>query len=106
VTAAATHVAGWTVGKARAIEVFMKNCKLAEDPAEHYASKRKDNDYEGRSSWNAWVKISWAKWKINKLVDNVLRENGCDPHEVMARLDCKTADEVSRLPTYLSHNTI
>ncbi|KAG1717668.1 P-loop containing nucleoside triphosphate hydrolase protein, partial [Suillus occidentalis] len=93
VTAASTHVADWTVGKAQAIEVFMSNCKTARDPAEHYASKNKDNDYEGRSSWNAWVKTSWAKWKINKLIDNILQENGCEPHEVMARLNCKATDE-------------
>ncbi|KAG2366148.1 hypothetical protein BDR07DRAFT_1373763 [Suillus spraguei] len=94
VTAAAAHVAEWTVGKAQAIEVFMNNCKTAQDPAEHYASKCKDNDHEGRSSWNAWIKTVWAKWKINRLVDNILQENGCKPHEVMARLNCKTADEV------------
>ncbi|KAG2064532.1 hypothetical protein BDR04DRAFT_1035000 [Suillus decipiens] len=93
VTAATTNVAEWTVGKAQAIEVFMNNCKTARDPAEHYASKRKDNDHEGRSSWNAWVKTSWAKWKLNRLVDNILQENGCEPREVMARLNCKTADE-------------
>jgi hypothetical protein len=106
VTAASTHVADWTVGKAQAIEVFMSNCKTARDPAEHYTSKNKDNDYEGRSSWNAWVKTSWAKWKINKLIDNILQENGCEPHEVMARLNCKTADEVSRLLIHLSCNMI
>ncbi|KAG1793331.1 P-loop containing nucleoside triphosphate hydrolase protein [Suillus plorans] len=92
-SAAATHVPEWTVGKAQAVEAFINNCKSAQDPALHYAIKRKDNDHEGRSSWNIWVKTSWAKWKINTLVDNILQENGCEPHDVMARLNCKSADD-------------
>lgn len=88
-----THVAEWTVGEAQAVEAFVKNCKTAEDPAEHYAVKGKDDDHEGRSLWNAWVKTSWAKWNINKLVDRILEESGCEPHAVMARLKCKTMDD-------------
>ncbi|KAG1863891.1 P-loop containing nucleoside triphosphate hydrolase protein [Suillus subluteus] len=92
-SAAATYVAEWTVGKAQAVEAFINNCKSAQDPALHYAVTRKDNDHEGRSSWNIWVKTSWAKWKINTLVDNILQESGCEPHDVMARLNCKSADD-------------
>ncbi|KAG2359170.1 P-loop containing nucleoside triphosphate hydrolase protein [Suillus spraguei] len=94
---AATHVAEWTVGKAQAVEAFLNNCQTAEDPAEHYSVKRKDNDYEGRSAWNAWVKKSWAKWNINKLLDNILKENGCEPHDAMARAKCKTPDDFPTL---------
>jgi hypothetical protein len=101
-----THVAEWTVGKAQAVEAFMNNCKTAEDPAEHYAVKGKDDDHEGRSLWNAWVKTSWAKWNINKLVDRILEESGCEPHNVMARLKCKTMDDVSRVLIRLSHNML
>ncbi|KAG2087837.1 hypothetical protein BD769DRAFT_1372784, partial [Suillus cothurnatus] len=39
-----------------------------------------------------WVKTSWAKWKINTLVNNILQESGCKPHDVMARLNCTSAD--------------
>ncbi|KAG2348256.1 hypothetical protein BDR05DRAFT_1056189 [Suillus weaverae] len=88
-----THVTEWTVGKAQAVEAFMNNCKAAEDPAEHYAVKRKDDDHDGRSLWNAWVKTSWAKWNINKLVDRILEESGCEPHDAMARMKCKIADD-------------
>ncbi|KAG2336037.1 hypothetical protein BDR05DRAFT_897311 [Suillus weaverae] len=95
VTAAARYhdVTGWTVGKAQAVEAFVNNCKMAEEPAEHYALKRKDNDHDGRCLWNAWVKTSWAKWNINKLVDDIFEDSGCSPHNVMARLNCKTADD-------------
>ncbi|KAG1785036.1 P-loop containing nucleoside triphosphate hydrolase protein [Suillus plorans] len=95
VTAAARYydVTGWTVGKAQAVEAFINNCKMAEEPAEHYALKRQDNDHEGRCLWNAWVKTSWAKWNINKLVDEIFEESGCAPHNVMARLNCKIADD-------------
>ncbi|KAG1798808.1 P-loop containing nucleoside triphosphate hydrolase protein [Suillus variegatus] len=96
-TATATHVAEWTVGKAQAVEAFLNNCQTAEDPAEHYGTKRRDNDHEGRSAWNAWVKTSWAKWKINKLLDDILQESGCEPHEAMARARCKTADDFPTL---------
>ncbi|KAG1779882.1 P-loop containing nucleoside triphosphate hydrolase protein [Suillus placidus] len=95
VTAAASHhdVTGWTVGKAQAVETFVNNCKMAEDPAEHYAIRRQDNDHEGRCLWNTWVKTSWAKWNINKLVDDIFEDSGCAPHSVMARLNCRTADD-------------
>jgi len=96
-SAASIHVAAWTVGKAQAVEAFINNCKSAQDPALHYAITWKDNDHEGRSSWNIWVKTSWAKWKINTLVDNILQESRCEPHDVMARLNCKSADDVSYL---------
>ncbi|KAG2335631.1 hypothetical protein BDR05DRAFT_898054 [Suillus weaverae] len=96
-TATATHVADWTVGKAQAVEAFLNNCQTAEDPAEHYGVKRKDNDHEGRSAWNDWVKTSWGQWKINKLLDNVLQESGCEPHEAMARAKCKTPDDFPTL---------
>ncbi|KAG2359931.1 P-loop containing nucleoside triphosphate hydrolase protein [Suillus spraguei] len=92
-SAAATHVDEWTVGKAQAVEAFINNCKSAQDPTLHYGIKRKDNDHEGRSSWNIWVKTSWAKWKINTLIDNIFQESGCEPHDVMARLNCKSADD-------------
>lgn len=105
-TAAGTNVAEWTVAKAQAVETFMNNCKTAEDPAEHYAVKWKDNDHEGRSAWNAWVKTSWVKWKINKLVDHILQESGCEPHDVMARMNCKTADDVSFVLIRLPHNVM
>ncbi|KAG1819852.1 uncharacterized protein BJ212DRAFT_1298248 [Suillus subaureus] len=88
----ASHVAEWTVDEAQAVEAFMNNCKTAEDPAEHYAVKGKDKDHEGRTAWNAWVQTSWAKWNINKLVDRILEESGCEPHVVMARLKCKITD--------------
>jgi hypothetical protein len=101
--ATAIHVAKWTVGKAEAVEAFLNNCQTAEDPAEHYGTKRRDNDHEGRSAWNAWVKTSWAKWKINKLLDDILQESGCEPHEAMARAKCKTADDVSHVPIQSSH---
>jgi hypothetical protein len=97
-TATATYVAEWTAGKAQAVEAFLNNCQTAEDPAEHYGMKRKDNDHEGRSAWNTWVKMSWAKWKINKLIDDILLESGCEPHEAMARAKCKTVDDVSHVP--------
>ncbi|KAG2063389.1 hypothetical protein BDR04DRAFT_1163790, partial [Suillus decipiens] len=95
VTAAARYhdVTGWTVGKAQAVKAFVNNCKTAEEPAEHYALKRQDNDHEGRCLWNAWVKTSWAKWNINKLVDEIFDESGCAPHNVMVRLNCKIADD-------------
>lgn len=95
VAAAARYhdVTGWTVGKAQAVEAFINNCKMAEEPAEHYALKRQDNDHEGRCLWNAWVKTSWAKWNINKLVDEIFEDSGCAPHNVMARLNCKIADD-------------
>ncbi|KAG1792547.1 P-loop containing nucleoside triphosphate hydrolase protein [Suillus variegatus] len=86
-------VTGWTVGKAQAVEAFINNCKMAEEPAEHYGLKRQDNDHEGRCLWNTWVKTSWAKWNINKLVDDIFEDSGCAPHNVMARLNCKTADD-------------
>jgi hypothetical protein len=104
-TATATHVAEWTVGKAQAVEAFMNNCRTAEDPAEHYGTKRKDNDHEGRCAWNTWVKTSWPKWKINKLLDNILQESGCEPHEAMARTKCKVADDVSHVPIQSSHRS-
>ncbi|KAG1862704.1 hypothetical protein F4604DRAFT_1786171 [Suillus subluteus] len=87
-----THVAEWTVDTAQAVEAFMNKCRAAEDPAEH-AVKGKDKDHEGRTAWNAWVKTSWAKWNINKLVDCILEESGCEPHVVMARLKCKITDD-------------
>ncbi|KAG1838889.1 P-loop containing nucleoside triphosphate hydrolase protein [Suillus subluteus] len=95
VTAAARYhdVTGWTVGKAQAVEAFINNCKMAEEPAEHYALKRQDNDHEGRCLWNTWVKTSWTKWNINKLVDDIFEDSGCAPHNVMARLNCRTADD-------------
>jgi hypothetical protein len=96
-SAASIHVTAWTVGKAQAVKVFINNCKSAQDPALHYAITQKDNDHEGHSSWNIWVKTSWAKWKINTLVNNILQESGCEPHDVMARLNCKSADVVSYL---------
>jgi hypothetical protein len=99
-------VTGWTVGKAQAVEAFINNCKMAEEPAEHYGVKRQDNDHEGRCLWNTWVKTSWAKWNINKLVDDIFEDSGCAPHNVMARLNCRTADDVSHVPIYLSHNMI
>lgn len=80
-----TQVAEWTVDKAQAVEAFMNNCRIAENPTE-YAAKGKDKVHEGRTAWNAWVKTSWAKWNINKLVDCILEESGCEPHVVMARL--------------------
>ncbi|KAG1841574.1 P-loop containing nucleoside triphosphate hydrolase protein [Suillus subluteus] len=86
-------VTGWTVGKAQAVEAFINNCKMAKEPAEHYGLKRRDNDHEGRCLWNTWVKTSWAKWNINKLVDDIFEDSGCAPHNVMARLNCKTADD-------------
>ncbi|KAG2040339.1 hypothetical protein BDR03DRAFT_1090086 [Suillus americanus] len=61
-----TQVAEWTVDKAQAVEAFMNNCRIAENPTE-YAAKGKDKVHEGRTAWNAWVKTSWAKWNINKL---------------------------------------
>lgn len=57
-----THVAEWTADKARAVEVFMNNCRTAEDPAEYYhAVKGKNDDHEGRSTWDVWVRTSWVK---------------------------------------------
>jgi hypothetical protein len=108
VTAAARYydITGWTVGKAQAVEAFINNCKVAEEPAEHYAIKRQDNDHEGRCLWNAWVKASWPKWNINKLVDDIFEDSGCAPHNVMARLNCKTPDDVSHVPIRLSHDLI
>ncbi|KAG2098535.1 hypothetical protein BD769DRAFT_240235 [Suillus cothurnatus] len=88
-----TLVAEWTVDKARAVEAFMNNCRMVEDPAEHYAVKWKDNDHEGRSAWNAWVNASWVKWNINKLVDCFLEESNCMPHVVMARMKCRITDD-------------
>ncbi|KAG2360494.1 hypothetical protein BDR07DRAFT_1610732 [Suillus spraguei] len=88
-----THVAEWTVDKAQAVEAFINNCKMAEDPAEHYAVKGRDYDHEGRSTWDAWVRMSWAKWNINKLVDRILEESGCEPHYVMERMKCSTTDD-------------
>jgi hypothetical protein len=106
VTAVASHhdVTGWTMGKAQAVETFINNCKMAEDPAEHYTIRRQDNDHEGRCLWNTWVKTSWAKWNINKLVDDIFEDSGCAPHSVMARLNCRTADDVSYVPMYLFQN--
>ncbi|KAG1749497.1 hypothetical protein EDB19DRAFT_2036447 [Suillus lakei] len=88
-----TRVAEWTVDKAQAVETFMNNCRAAEDLAEHYSVKWEDSDHEGHSSWNAWVKTSWVKWKINKLVDHIMEESGCEPHYVMARMNCKVTDD-------------
>jgi hypothetical protein len=99
-----TLVAEWTVDKARAVEAFMNNCRTAEDPAEHYAVKWKDNDHEGRSAWNAWVNASWVKWNINKLVDCFLEESNCMPHVVMARMQCRITDDVSYVLIRLSYN--
>ncbi|KAG1900097.1 uncharacterized protein F5891DRAFT_1036095 [Suillus fuscotomentosus] len=87
-----TRVTEWTVDTARAVEAFMNNCRTAGDLAD-VAVKGKDTDHEGRSAWNAWVKTSWPKWNINKLVDNILQESGCEPHDVMARLKCKSTDD-------------
>ncbi|KAG2131242.1 uncharacterized protein EDB93DRAFT_1255588 [Suillus bovinus] len=87
-----TRVAEWTVDTARAVEAFMNNCRTAGDLAD-IAVKGKDDDHEGRSAWNAWVKTSWPKWNINKLVDQILEENGCESHAVMARLKCKSTDD-------------
>jgi hypothetical protein len=101
-----TLVAEWTVDKAQAVEAFMNNCRTAQDPAEHFAAKGKDNDHEGRSAWNAWVKTSWVKWNINKLMDCIFEESGCEPHVVMARLKCKISDDVSYMLIRLSHNMI
>ncbi|KAG2128852.1 hypothetical protein BD769DRAFT_1456880 [Suillus cothurnatus] len=92
-----TCVAEWTVDKAQAVEAFMNNCRTAEDPAEHFAAKGKDDDHEGRSAWNAWVKTSWVKWNINKLMDCIFEESGCEPHVVMARLKCKISDDFPRM---------
>ncbi|KAG2057257.1 hypothetical protein BDR06DRAFT_1005291 [Suillus hirtellus] len=78
--AAATRyhdVTGWTVGKAQAVEAFIKNY----------------NDHEGRCLWNTWVKTSWAKWNINKLVDEIFKDSGCVPHNIMARLNWKITDD-------------
>jgi hypothetical protein len=35
----ATHVAKWMVGKAEAVEAFLNNCQMAEDPMEYYGMK-------------------------------------------------------------------
>jgi hypothetical protein len=44
-----------------------------------------------------------GKWKINKLLDDILQESGCEPHEVMARAKCKTVDDVSHVLIQSSH---
>lgn len=93
-----THVAEWTADKARAVEVFMNNCRTAEDPAEYYhAVKGKNDDHEGRSTWDVWVRTSWVKWNISELIDHIVEESGCEPHRVMARLKCKATDDFPTL---------
>ncbi|KAG2073417.1 hypothetical protein BDR04DRAFT_1184379 [Suillus decipiens] len=89
------HVAEWTIDKAQAAKAFMNNCRMAEDPAERYAVKEKNYDHEGRSTWGAWVRTSWAKWNIKKLVNHILEESGCEPHYVMERMNlkCNTTDD-------------
>ncbi|KAG2150754.1 uncharacterized protein EDB93DRAFT_1103448 [Suillus bovinus] len=91
VTVAATYY------DAQAVEAFINNCKMAEEPAEYYAVKRQDNNHEGHCLWNTWVKNSWAKWNINKLVNEIFKDSGCAPHNFMARLNYKITDDVKQI---------
>ncbi|KAG2045712.1 hypothetical protein BDR06DRAFT_1015378 [Suillus hirtellus] len=81
-----TFVDEWTVAQARAVQKFMTNCQARKDSLVQYYAQRNDDDADGRTLWNKWVKEHWAKtWKLNAIIDDVFAQENCSPHEVLVR---------------------
>ncbi|KAI6154544.1 P-loop containing nucleoside triphosphate hydrolase protein [Pisolithus tinctorius] len=86
----AVHVPTWTTSIAQSVSVYARNLwkKTTLAAQAEYARKGyTDNDAEGRRAWNSWVVANWGPtWKLNRIIDEVLKEAKCGPYDAMARL--------------------
>ncbi|KIN92957.1 hypothetical protein M404DRAFT_172154 [Pisolithus tinctorius Marx 270] len=81
----AVHVPTWTTSIAQSVSVYARNLwkKTTLAAQAEYARKGyTDNDAEGRRAWNSWVVANWGPtWKLNRIIDEVLKEAKCGPYD-------------------------
>ena len=86
------NVKEWTIGLAKKVKAFMTTvCSLnGEKCDEHITKKTPNNDSAGHTAWSTFVTKNSRVWGLNKIVDQVLGENGCAPvavYRVMGQKD-------------------
>ena len=97
------NVKEWTVGLAKKVKAFVTTvCSLnGEKRDEHVTKKTPDNDSAGRTAWSTFVAKKSGAWGLNKIIDQVLEENGRAPaavyrvmgqKDVSNHLDCRYCD--------------
>lgn len=79
------NVKEWTVELAKKVKCFVTTIFALGSPEkreEYITKKSSDNDTAGRTAWASFVGKRSASWGINKVIDEVLEENGRSPTAV------------------------
>lgn len=96
-----TNTMQWTKDTIDAVAAYKSNFTAIQSTVDQqaYGTRRKhDNDALGRTTWNSFVSTNWERrWKLNTIIDEVLRQVEVDPISVMSRMETrKVSITVSR----------